>query len=300
MGYGRDGGGNDLLLALKGQIDKLKTWISTQGFLTEERDPTVPAWAKASSKPTYTYSEVGAVPAAHDILPQPQSDIPENSNLNDAKWWVPGVWRVRNAPISATIANVPATDGGAKLITITASGTDTGGWTQQWYLKNGSANNVYVRYRGDPADPPSAWTQITMQGNITASTLSALQYVSQSLTSAQKSQALENLGLDVVAVTAANFFSTNPLSSGTYDIRKSGNVVSFYARFDAKPSNGVIKAGYRPGGGSGASRYTILPLYSHSSPYAPVGSVWISGTGAMTFYGAPTSGCYVSGTWVCT
>lgn len=34
------------------------------GFLTEETDPTVPAWAKAESKPTYTASEVGAATAA--------------------------------------------------------------------------------------------------------------------------------------------------------------------------------------------------------------------------------------------
>lgn len=36
-------------------------------YLTEytETDPTVPAWAKAASKPTYTASEVGAAPAEH-------------------------------------------------------------------------------------------------------------------------------------------------------------------------------------------------------------------------------------------
>ena len=33
------------------------------GFLTEEADPTVPAWAKAENKPTYTAQEVGAVTA---------------------------------------------------------------------------------------------------------------------------------------------------------------------------------------------------------------------------------------------
>lgn len=30
-----------------------------------ETDPTVPAWAKASSKPSYTAAEVGATPASH-------------------------------------------------------------------------------------------------------------------------------------------------------------------------------------------------------------------------------------------
>ncbi len=32
------------------------------GAITEETDPTVPAWAKAASKPAYTAGEVGAVP----------------------------------------------------------------------------------------------------------------------------------------------------------------------------------------------------------------------------------------------
>lgn len=32
------------------------------GFLTEETDPTVPSWAKESTKPSYTASEVGAIP----------------------------------------------------------------------------------------------------------------------------------------------------------------------------------------------------------------------------------------------
>lgn len=33
------------------------------GFINTETDPTVPSWAKASTKPTYTASEVGAIPA---------------------------------------------------------------------------------------------------------------------------------------------------------------------------------------------------------------------------------------------
>jgi len=33
------------------------------GFITSETDPTVPAWAKAATKPTYTASEVGALPS---------------------------------------------------------------------------------------------------------------------------------------------------------------------------------------------------------------------------------------------
>ena len=33
-------------------------WVGRQGFLTAETDPTVPSWAKASSKPSYSLSEI--------------------------------------------------------------------------------------------------------------------------------------------------------------------------------------------------------------------------------------------------
>lgn len=36
------------------------------GFLTSETDPTVPSWAKESTKPSYTASEVGAIPIGRD------------------------------------------------------------------------------------------------------------------------------------------------------------------------------------------------------------------------------------------
>ena len=41
---------------------KTSDLTNDSGFLTAETDPTVPSWAKASSKPTYTASEVGALP----------------------------------------------------------------------------------------------------------------------------------------------------------------------------------------------------------------------------------------------
>lgn len=37
------------------------------GIITEELDPTVPAWAKTANKPTYTASEVNAVPTARTV-----------------------------------------------------------------------------------------------------------------------------------------------------------------------------------------------------------------------------------------
>ena len=47
--------------------DKTSQLTNDSGYITgyTETDPTVPAWAKASTKPTYTASEVGAAPSSH-------------------------------------------------------------------------------------------------------------------------------------------------------------------------------------------------------------------------------------------
>ena len=46
---------------------KVSDLTNDAGFLTAETDPTVPSWAKQSTKPSYTASEVGALPA-NEIL----------------------------------------------------------------------------------------------------------------------------------------------------------------------------------------------------------------------------------------
>lgn len=42
----------------------INTTLNNKSYLTSESDPTVPAWAKQPNKPTYTASEVGALPAS--------------------------------------------------------------------------------------------------------------------------------------------------------------------------------------------------------------------------------------------
>lgn len=42
----------------------INSTLSSKSYLTSEKDPTVPAWAKQPNKPTYTASEVGALPAS--------------------------------------------------------------------------------------------------------------------------------------------------------------------------------------------------------------------------------------------
>jgi hypothetical protein len=67
--------------AIKNKVDKVDgKGLSTNDFTNAEKtklasaltsytetDPTVPAWAKAENKPTYTASEVGAVPATRMV-----------------------------------------------------------------------------------------------------------------------------------------------------------------------------------------------------------------------------------------
>lgn len=65
-------------------------------YLTEESDPTVPGWAKADTKPTYTASEVGAAEASHahdafavgvaGFVPAPTSDDSEKFLRGDGTW----------------------------------------------------------------------------------------------------------------------------------------------------------------------------------------------------------------------
>ena len=44
-----------------------------------ETDPTVPAWAKAATKPTYTASEVGALPNT-TVIPDALSDLADDAS----------------------------------------------------------------------------------------------------------------------------------------------------------------------------------------------------------------------------
>lgn len=59
---------------------KTSDLTNDSGYITTETDPTVPSWAKASSKPTYTASEVGALPDTTTI-PTKTSDLTNDSGF---------------------------------------------------------------------------------------------------------------------------------------------------------------------------------------------------------------------------
>ena len=59
---------------------KTSDLTNDSGFISSESDPTVPSWAKASSKPTYTASEVGALPDT-TVIPSKVSDLTNDSGF---------------------------------------------------------------------------------------------------------------------------------------------------------------------------------------------------------------------------
>lgn len=77
---------NSGTVALTSDIPTIPTNVSSfvndAGYMTSytETDPTVPTWAKQSSKPTYTASEVGALPSTTKI-PSKTSDLTNDSGF---------------------------------------------------------------------------------------------------------------------------------------------------------------------------------------------------------------------------
>lgn len=77
--YSKPSGGipaTDLASAVQTSLGKADTALQSY----TETDPTVPSWAKASSKPTYTASEVGALPDTTTI-PSKTSDLTNDSGF---------------------------------------------------------------------------------------------------------------------------------------------------------------------------------------------------------------------------
>lgn len=77
-----------------------------------ESDPTVPSWAKQSSKPTYTAQEVGALPASTPI-PSKTSDLTNDSGFLTSSTGVTGVKgnaesAYRHGNVNLTPANIGA------------------------------------------------------------------------------------------------------------------------------------------------------------------------------------------------
>ena len=81
-----------------------ETGMNAKGYLTEETDPTVPAWAKAENKPSYTASEVGALPD-DTAIPIKVSELQNDSGFQTASQVTSAVTKVTQGLASQTYVN---------------------------------------------------------------------------------------------------------------------------------------------------------------------------------------------------
>lgn len=135
---------------------KVSQLTNDSGYISVETDPTVPAWAKESSKPSYTAAEVGALPD-DTVIPTKVSDL-----TNDAGY-------ITSAPVSSV-------DGKTGEVTILPSGGTSG-----QVLKKSSSADYAVEWANesggggtsdyaDLTNKPSI-NSVTLSGNKTASDL---------------------------------------------------------------------------------------------------------------------------------
>ena len=121
-----------------------------------ETDPTVPDWAKAAKKPTYTASEVGAVPSSRKVNGKALSaDITlgamYTATLTAAGWATSGAWKTQTVSVTGLKASYNA----APFADVALSGTDAAADAElaaAWLgisasaIANTAANSLTVKF----------------------------------------------------------------------------------------------------------------------------------------------------------
>ena len=154
-------------IATERQVNSVSSRVTTlenAGYLTSESDPTVPAWAKAENKPTYTASEVGALPDTTTI-PSKVSDLTNDLGyVTGSKIYV-GTCETAAAtmPKVCTVETFPTDTNGKPLlgtvISVKFTATNTGttnrglnvngtGSASVWYNTGVTTSNNYYGYAG--------------------------------------------------------------------------------------------------------------------------------------------------------
>ena len=121
-----------------------------------ETDPTVPGWAKAEKKPTYTASEVGAVPTSRKVNGKALSADIElgavyTATLTAAGWATSGAWKTQTVSVTGLKASYNA----APFVDVALSGTDAAADAElaaAWLgisesaIANTAANSLTVKF----------------------------------------------------------------------------------------------------------------------------------------------------------
>ena len=132
------------------EIDALLSNLEAEAdakYLTSETDPTVPAWAKAVNKPTYTATEVGALPSS-TFIPTNVSDLTNDSNFT-TKSYVDAIKYASSKSVGGPADKAVSIPFGtvdssstSSLFTATIDGITELRDGVCFYLKNNKANSV--------------------------------------------------------------------------------------------------------------------------------------------------------------
>lgn len=264
--YQKPSGGipkSDLASAVQTSLGKADTAL--QSFT--ESDPTVPAWAKASSKPTYTAAEVGALPDS-TAIPSKTSELTNDSGFVTGSKIYYGTCTTAAAtdPKVCTVEEFPLDGNGKPLvgtqICVKFSATDTSTTTTPHLNVNGTGDeriwvntavlasaksayhgyaNRYITYMWDGAY--WVWRSSGYDANTTYTNVALGHgYATQNNSAAASAvtAALSSYTLTVGGIVSVKFTYDVP-ASATLNVNSKG-AKAIYHR-GAAIAAGVIKAG---------------------------------------------------------
>ena len=191
----------DGTVALTSDIPTVPTKVSQltndSGYITgyTETDPTVPSWAKASSKPSYTASEVGAAASSHT-----HGNITNGGDITaTAPTIASGDQIIINDNSASKITNGPTFDGSTTTKALTPKGT----W--ETFLKSYTET--------DPTVP--SWAKASSKPSYTASEVGAVP-TSRTVNGKALSANITLSASDVSALpSSTSILSTSPTLSST-------------------------------------------------------------------------------------
>lgn len=131
-----------------------KSEIDNKGYLTSytETDPTVPAWAKSATKPTYTANEVGALPDT-TVIPTKVSDLQNDSGFISSE-----TDPIFNGHIASKITDASVNYWNSKQESIPNTSFD------DWNSKQNAISNASFNDWNSKTSNIGTITEITMNG----------------------------------------------------------------------------------------------------------------------------------------
>lgn len=110
-----------------GHTHKVSDITDMPAYLTQETDPTVPAWAKTENKPTYTADEVGAAKKNHTHNMSDITDMPEWTKTENKPVYTAS--EVGAATAADITAAVNAVEIGGRNLLYDSTGNIKNGWS---------------------------------------------------------------------------------------------------------------------------------------------------------------------------